>query len=145
MVMGAFALTPCFSQAIVISNFTSADSVITNAGTATISYTAAQAYPNGVVIQLTVSKVSGTVAGTCVCMGSNDLYGQFDSLVNAKYTYSNVYSTPNTILSVYTNRDVAEQSKVWVIQPAGYKYYQIFCTGAGTMAANIRAKIVPIK
>ena len=144
--MVAFGL-PSFSQSpVLISNFTSSDSVITNTGTATITYTATYSYPKAIVY-LTVSKVSGTVAGTCICMGSNDVYGAYDTLVNEKVTpfTGGAIQAPNTVNSVYTNRDVTQQSKAFVISPAGYKYYKLFCTGSGTMVANIRGKIVGIK
>lgn len=73
-------------------------------------------------IQSTITKISGTVAGSVVLMGS--LNGvTYDTVSTAELFYP-------------TN--VATQTKVWALGVSDYVYYKVIYTGAGTMSAKIQ-------
>lgn len=104
-----------------VKSFTDADTV-TNAGADTLNLTLKE-YCDNIAIQVFITKVSGTVAG------SAKLYGSLDG--------SNFYSISSDTLAV---ADVANQSFIWNEAPAKYVYYRIIVNGSGTMVAIPSAK-----
>lgn len=146
MVIAAFALSPVYSQTMTAAAFTGADSVITNAGTANVTYTVAtNSNPSKVVVQVTLTKASGTGAGTCTLKGGLDAYSGYDTIMNAKFTPLDPALTTainSTLTSVYTIRNVTSQNHTWEVVNPCYKIYQVFCTGSGTESVAMRAKII---
>jgi hypothetical protein len=81
-------------------------------------------------IQVNITKISGTVAGTVTLQGSLD-----------GTNYNTATSGALAITATYTATDVASQSKSWVIVNNPYRYYRVTWTGAGTMAASMSAQV----
>lgn len=75
-------------------------------------------------IQVTCTKISGTVAGTIIPVASNDGV--------------NFYAAG---AGTFTATDVASQGILFA-PPLGYAYYGVRWTGAGTMSASLIAKLV---
>lgn len=76
-------------------------------------------------VALTYTKISGTVAGTATLEYSLD--------------GTNYYSLARD--SVYTATDVTGQTFGWSIKDVAVKYIRVKVTGAGTMSAQVKAKI----
>lgn len=72
-------------------------------------------------IQSTLTKISGTVAGTVKPQGSVD-----------GITY---YDIPNQ--TALTLTDVASQGAIWVISNSPYQYYKVLVTPSGTQSTKI--------
>lgn len=72
-------------------------------------------------IQSTLTKISGTVAGTVKPQGSID-----------GITY---YDIPNQ--TALTLTDVASQGAIWVISNSPYQYYKVLVTPSGTQSTKI--------
>lgn len=85
-----------------------------------------------VTIQTTVTKISGTVAGTITLKGSLDgtNYATIDTL--ACVTNKNTFATTN----------VASQSTAFIVDHSPYLYYMVSYTGSGTMSASISSYIL---
>lgn len=81
-------------------------------------------------IQVNITKISGTVAGTVTLQGSLD-----------GVSYNTATSGALAITATYTATDVAAQSKSWVIVNNPYRYYRVSWTGSGTMVATMTAQI----
>lgn len=71
---------------------------------------------------ITLTKISGTVAGTTQLYGSMDGTG-YAALGSAK-----------------TNTDVASQTWCFDDSPKHYRYYKVLITGSGTMSVSYSAK-----
>lgn len=72
-------------------------------------------------IQTTLTKISGTVAGTVKPQGSVDGITYFD--------------IPNQ--TTLTLTDVASQGAIWVINNSPYQYYKVLVTPSGTQSTKI--------
>lgn len=72
-------------------------------------------------IQSTLTKISGTVAGTVKPQGSVDGITYFD--------------IPNQ--TALTLTDVASQGTIWVISNSPYQYYKVLVTPSGTQSTKI--------
>ncbi len=97
-------------------------------------------------IQLVETKVSGTVAGTAVIVGSNDGV----NFVNVCRPSVAANSLQLRATDTLTSTDVATNTKIWVwsnkADPMGnptvafpYRYIGIKKTGSGTMKSTIKA------
>ncbi len=86
-------------------------------------------YMKTVAVQVTVTKISGTVGGTAVLQGSLD-----------GVNYYNV-----TGASSFTLTDVANQGTAWSLVDPGYLYYRVLVTGSGTMSASLYAYLIARK
>lgn len=120
----AFLFVACLSLAFASESeaqtlVPSADT-ITNSGTANLTFQP-KGGQIGISAQVIVTKLSGTVGGTCVLQGS----------------LSGGTSWDNISTDTLTLTDVASQTKVWQIAPAIYPNVRCLCTGSGTMAAEI--------
>lgn len=108
----------------MVSEYSLTSDTITNTGTAYL-YAKVNGY-YGVSIQITVTKISGTVAGTTVLQGSLD------------GTNWNTITTEDTL----THTNVSSQGYLWTFVNSPYLYYRVYSTGSGTMSALITAKIM---
>lgn len=77
-------------------------------------------YMKTVAVQVTVTKISGTVGGSAALQGSLD-----------GVTYYNV-----TGATALTLTDVASQGQIWSLVDPGYQYYRVLVTGTGTMSVS---------
>lgn len=102
--------------------FTLSKTALTNADTAT-AILQIKAGVRAASVQLDVTKVSGTVAGTCVLKGSID------------GTY---YQTIGS--DTYTIANVAAQHHIWdLTNTISYKYYELYILTSGNTACTIAA------
>jgi len=81
-------------------------------------------YKATVTIQIDITKISGTLGGTLIPVGSND---------GVKW-----YAAGSSTFSV---TDVASQGTLFA-PPLGYAYYGVQWTGTGTMSGSFVAKLV---
>ncbi len=81
-------------------------------------------------IEVAVTKISGTVAGTITLQGS----------MNG--TSWKALNTPNTVtaLATHTATD-ASATYHWIITGSPFPYYRVSWTGSGTMSASFTAKL----
>lgn len=107
-----------------------ATDTVTNAGTAYVSTRLVERRNHSSeVIWVTVTKLSGTVAGTITLQGSMD--GTNYKAINA--------NDSQTALATVTATD-ATNTYHWRLLGGGFNYYRVTWTGAATMAATIGAK-----
>lgn len=121
----ALALAFCISVNAqnTVTNMTGNGATVTNSGSASCSLAVNYTHEQ-LSIQITATKVSGTIAGTAI------LYGSVDGT-----NYNAIGSDTLTLTNVTTN------TKVWVLTNANYAYYKVTVTGSGTMAATIVGKL----
>lgn len=87
-----------------------------------------------VTVQLTVTKISGTVAGTAVLQGSLD---------GTNYTILGyVNAQPADTANSVTNTNITTNVWTWPAGSSKYLYYRVTVTGSGTMSARVSAKIM---
>lgn len=103
------------------------DSVaIADTGTATLTTPAVRGTDSRTtVVQVNITKVSGTVAGTVSLHGSLD-GKNFSAITSTTYTATN-----------------GNSSFVWVLTGNPVPYYRVTWTGTGTMAARFKALVQP--
>lgn len=100
--------------------------LMTNGATAVVGPVQISGYKESVSFMLTVTKGTGTVAGTAVLQGSHD---------------GTIYSTVEGKASV-TLTDVATQSFNWTLAPSAYQYYRIQVTTTGTQTSTPTATVL---
>jgi hypothetical protein len=106
---------------------------VTNTSAETLTKQVSGAFSQ-VTVQLTVTKIGGTVAGTSVLQGSID---------GTNYvTLTSHYADPGDTANSVTNTNVATQSWIWDVGNSKYLYYRVTTTGSGTMTAKVQAKIM---
>ena len=105
--------------------FTTTQDTIIDTGTSSHVLAVTKAHTSG-IIGVTVTKVSGTPAGTAVLQGS-------PTGVAASYR------TISTDTLTVTN--VATQYYQWKEVPTAYPYYRVLFTGSGTMRAIAAVKM----
>jgi len=88
---------------------------------------------NTVTIQSVITKISGTVGGTCTLQGSID----GTNFVTVSSAYADVTS--------YTPTDQTTNSKLFIVTGSPYRYYRLSYTGTGTMSASHRGYVLPNK
>lgn len=116
MSLSLFALTS-FGQTAMTGN----GDTITDTGTDYVVKQVEGTYKN-VSIQATFTKVSGTIAGTCI------LYGSIDG--------TNYVSLSGVVGDSLLMTDVATNTKIWVLNNSNYMYYKIVYLGSGTMVGR---------
>lgn len=99
---------------------------VTNAASKTL-FAQAKTGHSLVSLQINAARVSGTAGGTVFPVGSNDG-------VNF-YTLGRAGDT-------LTLTNVAAQSRIWQVSPAGYQYYGLTYTGTGTMVVRFTGVLV---
>lgn len=95
---------------------------VTNTGTETWSASVPKVKTLGIIISVT--KISGTVAGTIVVQGSVD------------------NSTFSTIASSSQSPSDASATYNWEFTDPKWRYYRLLYTGSGTMVASAVAKLI---
>lgn len=106
---------------------------VTDAGTASVTSSRIAGGGAGVTvtIQVNVTKISGTVAGTISLMGSLD---------GSNYKALNTAETQTALATITAGNASAVYH--WRLNGNPFLYYRVSWTGAGTMAASFTAKIV---
>lgn len=129
------------AQRIAPQTMTGTGDTVTNTGTKTLTYTMTTNNHNMVSIHLSVSRISGTLAGTATLYGSNNdstWYAipteKVNDTVGVNYNTSDVLTLTN-----------AAVEKIWVVSPAVYKKYKVSVTGSGTMSARVAAILIGFK
>lgn len=135
ILLGLIAMSFSANAQVVAMKATTGNTsdTVTNTGTEVLS-TQVNGYNEVVTVQLTVTKISGTVAGTAILQGSLD---------GTTWTTLNHASTTGNDTITLTN--VTTNSAIWVVEPSKYLYYRVSVTGSGTMVARISAKIMARK
>lgn len=100
---------------------------VTNTAAHVMSYQVKGAQKS-ITIQVDVTKITGTLAGTIVPVGSNDGV--------TFYVITDAYGAAAS----YTVTDVSTQGKCFNI-PTGYPYVGVLWTGSGTMSGSFTAKL----
>ena len=130
----AFAFTANAQVVVMKATTGNSSDTVTNTATETLS-----AQLNGsfdvVTVQLTVTKISGTVGGTAILQASLD---------GTTWTTLNTAAIPQNNDTI-TLTNVSTNSCFWVIEPSKYLYYRVSVTGTGTMAARVAAKLLSRK
>jgi len=103
-----------------------------NGATTYVGITVNNSYST-ISLQVVITKISGTVAGTITIQASND--GTNYVTVNSGYITSTTHTATN----------VATSSKLFTITGSPYKYYRMSYTGSGTMSATIKGYLVANK
>lgn len=127
LIAGAIVLSGMFASAQTA--MTGNGDTITNTGTKTNTLKLSGSF-NQVLIQSTVTKISGTVAGTLTLQGSVDGTNYVTADSSALHKRS------------FTATNVASQSVVFVIEKSPYLYYRVSYTGSGTMSATMSSHIL---
>lgn len=103
--------------------------------TDTVTNTAAESmtlgvagYQASVTVVATVTEISGTTAGSVKLWGSID-GGTTYALLDGAGTFSPADVT-------------GAQSFAWHIKPSAFTHYRVIYTGAGTMAAQLKARVL---
>ncbi len=104
---------------------------VTNAGTAFLQV-ARFGVRGQTAVQATVTKTSGTLAGTMTLQGSLD---------GVNYKAMTV-ADASTAIPTYTVTDVASQTYIWRLNGNPYPFYRVSWTGTGTMIGTFTAVIL---
>lgn len=113
------------------SSFNLTSDTVTNTATGYLQATALSGAKGVASIQIVITKISGTVAGTITLQGSND-GTNFIALTNTS-------TVPQ--IATATATDVASQTFGWTIGLNVWRYYRVSWTGAGTMSARFTGKL----
>lgn len=117
-----------FAQDVTMRNASaSSTETITNGGTGILTGTV-RGHKNTITVQVTITKTSGTVAGTLTLQGSLD---------NVSYKATLLPNGVSTAVNTYTATDVASQTFIWQLDKNAYNYWRISYTGSGTMVATM--------
>ncbi len=119
-----FVVATGFSQNITYTMLHSGDT-ITDSGTDHLD-TAMTQYYKSISIQVVVTKINGTVAGTGLLQGSID-----------GINFVNIGT------DTLKNTDVTTNTKVWIIDDSPYLHYRVAFAGTGTMSATIKGYLLP--
>ncbi len=126
LLFGCLAFASVESKAQIVTMTGSGDTVV-NTETEYLLYKAQTNYL--VSIQLQVTELSGTTAGTATIQASID---------GVSYV-----AIPGQTVDTLT--DVTSQGYLWSFSPSPYIYYRIAITGSGTMAARVYGYMVSKK
>lgn len=115
-------------QAQTIYTFTRPTSAtldsIKNSGSVALTYIVRGAYDSA-AFQAKITKVSGTVSGSCICAYS----------VNGTD-----YTTMSAVGDTLSFTNTSGTHKIWTLTDPYYPYYKITCTGTATGVAIASAK-----
>jgi len=122
-----------YGQDVTMKNASnSATETITNTGTGILT-AQVRGHKNTVTVQVTVTKTSGTIAGTLTLQGSLD---------NVTYKAALLPNGVSTAVNTYTATDVATQTFIWQLDKNAYNYWRVSYTGSGTMVATATAVLM---
>lgn len=126
----AVAVGSTFAQTSFKSSYDLASDTVTNAGTSYLQVRNGGA-ASSCLIEVAVTKISGTVGGTITLQGSLD------------GTNWKALNTPNTVtaLATITATDATNRYHWW-LSGNPFPYYRVSWTGTGTMSASFSAKIL---
>jgi hypothetical protein len=131
-ILFAFVVTvTAEAQTSFKSPYDLASDTVTNAGTAYLQVRNGGA-ATGLLVQVVVTKISGTVGGTITLQGSLDGTSNWKAL--------NTVNT-QTALPTITATD-ASNNYHWWLSGNPFPYYRVSWTGTGTMAASFTAKVL---
>jgi len=122
--------TNTFSQALLQASVTIKDTV-TNTGTGVLYTKSRVSGPGTVTVQVVVTKVSGTVAGSITLLGSLD--GVNFKAIPTRET--------QTAITVITAADASSNYSIR-LPDSPYLWYAVSWTGSATMVATFTAKIM---
>ena len=117
-----------------VYTMTHSGDTVTNTGTKTVDIEVKNFYES-VSVQLKITKISGTVAGTVTLQGSVD--GSNYVTVDSGATI--------TSAETFTATNVTTQTNIFIISGSPYRYYRMSYTGSGTMAARVYGYIHVVK
>lgn len=114
------------------SSYSLTSDTVDNTGTGYVELTTSQYYDK-ISVQVVVTKLSGTAAGTVTLQGSNDgvNYVTYNSTLSSARTLTVTNQTTNTA--------------VFVITGTPYKYHRLSYTGSGTMSCTLKGYLLPNK
>ncbi len=129
---GAFPLKSVYSLAL---------DTVTNAGTKTLKSPILSQNYQTVSVDVTITKTSGTIAGTVTLQGSID--GTNFSTVLTAFVETPASQAPYTVTgaATYTATNVATQTKIFTLNGNRYNYYRISYAGSGTMVGTIKGNL----
>jgi len=150
IVIGASAQTVTSASSLVGGTYGLTVDTLDNTETIT-KYIKVTGSHKSMSLQLVVTKISGTVAGTCRPVASNDgtNFVDISSPSIAITALRPAYTDTITLANSTTN------TKMWTMPMNGtlnasivpafpqYLYYGFSCTGSGTMSAKLRGYLVP--
>lgn len=114
---------------------------VTNAGTKTLTSAKTTLPYKTISVDVTVTKLSGTIAGTITLQGSvNGVnYVTVPTAFIETPSGQAPYSTGGA--ATFTATNVTTQTKIWSIIGHPYVYYRVSYTGSGTMSGTIKGDI----
>lgn len=89
-----------------------------------------------VTVQLNITRISGTAAGTAILQGS------LDGTNYVTLHYATGGATTGVQNDSFTLTNVASQSVSWVINPSAYTYYRVSVTGSGTTLLRLASTAI---
>lgn len=119
------------AQVALLSPFSLTSDTVTNTATVYLTSPRVLGEKSTTVIQVDVTKISGTVGGTISLQGSVD---------GLTYKALNTVET-QTALATVTATD-ATNTYHWRIAFNPFLYYRVSWTGTGTMSASFKAKVL---
>ncbi len=128
----AFVAQVATAQVSLLSTFGLTSDTTVNTGVTILTSPRNLGPKQTTVVQVTATKISGTVAGTISLLGSVD-GTDFKAILLPQVA---------TALNTYTATDVASQTFDFYVVNNPYLYYRVSWTGAGTMSASFTAKIL---
>lgn len=125
------------SASVLKSTYNLALDTVTNTGTKTLTGRITLPYKT-VSVGITVTKVSGTLAGTVTLQGSID--GVNYATVPTAYIETVTSQAPYTVTgaATFTVPDYSAPTKIFTINGSRFIYYRLSYTGSGTMVGTIK-------
>lgn len=130
------------AQRIPVETMTGSGDTVTNTGSKSLTYDMINSYYPHVSIHLSVSRISGTLDGTAVLLGSNNDSTWYPVVTDVILDTSGITVKLSDTVDL-TN--VAAVEKIWIVDPGVYKHYKVTVTGAGTMSARIAGVLCAFK
>lgn len=143
--LNGYILANSFGGSSTVQSLKSVYSValdtVTNAGTKTLTSARTSLSYKTISIDVTVTKLSGTIAGTITLQGSvnGTNYVTVPTAFIETPSGQAPYSTGGA--ATFTATNVATQTKIWSIIGNPYAYYRVSYTGSGTMVGTIKGNI----
>lgn len=117
---------------------------VTNTATKSVYYQVQNWYQD-VSLQVVVTKLSGTAAGTVTLQGSVD--GTNFATVSTAYLVNIASAAPYTTGggATLTVTNQTTNTKIFTLNGSPYQYYRLSYTGSGTMSCTIKGYLMPTK